>query len=99
MPLSAKRRESKLTFRSWADITPRKPAVKIAGGWVTINTEHPAAYPYEIRLDRIDTPMRLLNWVHHLAEKVWMEPLDLAELIDAVCRHYGWNLHSGGNEV
>jgi len=32
-----------------------------------------SAAPYWIDLNRIDTPTKLLGWIHHLAGKVWFD--------------------------
>lgn len=42
------------------------------------------AYPYEIDLDRIETPCQLLGWVHHLSEKNWMTTIVLHWFIEKV---------------
>ena len=49
-----------------------------------------AAYPYEIELDRIQTPADLLGWTRHLCEKAWMDNVLLAELVDRVAEIKGW---------
>jgi hypothetical protein len=49
-----------------------------------------AAYPYEIELDRIQTPADLLGWTRHLCEKAWMDNVLLAEFVDRVAKIKGW---------
>ena len=51
---------------------------------------------YEINLDRVPTPLALLNWVHHLSEKYWITTVHVHILIDAVCKIRGWD-HHGSN--
>src|SRR5215510_7424260 len=41
-----------------------------------------------LRPDRIDTPMKLLHWVHDLSKKVWCDARLAAELVCAVCHHF-----------
>ena len=47
-------------------------------------------YPYEIELDRIQTPADLLGWTRHLCEKAWMDNVLLAEFVDRVAEIKGW---------
>ena len=49
-----------------------------------------AAYPYEIELDRIQTPADLLGWTRHLCEKAWMDNVLLGEFVDRVAKIKGW---------
>lgn len=49
-----------------------------------------AAYPYEVDLDRIQTPADLLEWVHHLAGKNWMSAPLLGEFIERTYAIKGW---------
>lgn len=95
---TSRKPESKLVIRhggSFADYKP-EPRIKIkfTKRWLSIYPVEKRFGPYQFALDRIDTPLKLLGWVHHLTEKVWMESLDLRELIEAVADHFGWNIHS-----
>jgi hypothetical protein len=86
---------------SWADLAERYPApgprITIRGGYLTIRTEdhlqHGDEYAFELK--RIDTPMKLLEWTHHLAGKGWCDAFLTRELIEKVCKHFGWNLFAG----
>lgn len=40
------------------------------------------SYPYEIELDRIDTPEKVLGWVAHLCGKTWMDNDKIERFID-----------------
>lgn len=51
---------------------------------------------YEIDLDRVPTPLALLNWIHHLSEKYWITTMHVHDLIDEICRIKGWD-HHGSN--
>jgi hypothetical protein len=79
--------EPKLLFQTGRGPV-RKPVVKVTKKWVTVNIQ----YPYDIRIDRIDTPLKLLNWVEHLSHKTWMDGPSMAEFVQKVCRHFGWDL-------
>jgi len=48
---------------------------------------------YEIDLDRIQKPLDLVRWLHHMNDKVWFTALHNTMLIEAVCRTKGWKLH------
>ena len=51
-------------------------------------------YLYEIDLDRIPTPMALLNWMHHLCPKYWVTTIHIHHLIDKICDIKGWDHHN-----
>jgi len=48
------------------------------------------AYPYYIELHRINTPGKLLEWVHHLSGKYWVDGRLIRQLIDVVYNHFKW---------
>ena len=50
-------------------------------------------YLYEIGLDRIPTPLALLNWIHHLSQKSWFTTFQAYHLIDKICDIKGWDHH------
>jgi hypothetical protein len=82
-----------LKFIRASDIPRRRPAIKVTQDWVTIKTEWHREYGdvYEFTTERIDTPLKLLGWVHHLSMKCWFDGATCRELIDDVCDHFGWN--------
>lgn len=49
--------------------------------------------PYNIDLARIDSPLKLVGWLHHLSEKVWFDQTYCRQLIQVVCCHFGWDIH------
>jgi hypothetical protein len=53
------------------------------------------AYPYEIELERIRSPLALLEWVDHLMEKDRMKKEYLRAFLRKVCQIKKWNLHRG----
>jgi hypothetical protein len=59
--------------------------VTIADGYLTLH----GPCDYDIELDRIDTPERILAWVTHLSAKTWVEPWMLRRLIQVAMRHIG----------
>lgn len=52
-------------------------------------------YDYEVDLAEVGTPLQLLQWVSHIAEKEWelTTGYRVARLIESVCRVKGWDLH------
>jgi hypothetical protein len=52
-------------------------------------------YEYSIALDRIPTPMALLEWIAHIEIKDWpgTTPRRIVALIAIVCRIKGWKLY------
>ena len=76
-----------LRFVNGRDIKPEpRVRVVIVKGWFTIHPVERHFPRYDFALDRIDTPIKLLGWVEHLAGKTWMAPLDLRLLVAAVSR-------------
>jgi hypothetical protein len=56
---------------------------------LTINVgEH---YKYEIARSRINDPLKILQWVIHLAEKTWMTPELNRQFVIAACGCAGVN--------
>jgi len=55
-------------------------------------------YDYEIDLDEVDEPLRLLEWIAHIGEKDWedMTPGRVRRLIETVCHLKNWDLWNVG---
>ena len=45
---------------------------------------------YFIAKERIDTPAKLLGWIHHLSQKTWFTSMYTHILISKVCNEYGF---------
>lgn len=62
------------------------------GKWLVITW---GGYEYEVEMSRITTPTQLLGWVYHLGGKEWAgcTPYNIAQLVDAVAKRRGWNIH------
>ncbi len=56
---------------------------------VTINW---GGYEYDIAWNRINSQEDLLSWVHHLAEKSWMNGVRISILIEFVMKERGWKI-------
>lgn len=54
---------------------------------LTINVDD--HYQYEIALDRIDNPVKILQWVIHLTEKTWMTTELMRRFVLAACTKAG----------
>jgi hypothetical protein len=67
--------------------------VTIKRGCASIDTGIPG-YRYNIELDRIDSPERMVHWLHHLSSKTWFTPKMVGDLIQTVGKHYEWDFHS-----
>jgi hypothetical protein len=50
-------------------------------------------YEYEIALERIDNPVKILQWVIHLTEKGWMTNELMRQFILAACTKAGVDPH------
>ena len=73
---------------------PRQPSIAIRGESLIIKTpwHRERGGDYAFGLERIDTHLKLLHWVHHLTAKIWFDRFIERELIEKVCSHFGWNL-------
>lgn len=80
----------KLTMRSYADIPAEPKPVLISGDTARLPAPH---YSYEIGIEKMDSPARLLQWASHLGRKNWATGLLLAELVHQVTRYHGWEVH------
>ena len=49
--------------------------------------------PYPIDLDRVKTPLQLLNWLFHLLTKKWFGWRAARKLISMICDRRGWEYH------
>lgn len=65
-------------------------AVYIDGEHLTIDL----SYPYHIALSRLDSPAKILRWVHHLSGKRWMTRGALARFIDLAMAAIGEDVES-----
>jgi len=61
---------------------------------VTLKRRYWGYVDYDIPLDKIPTPLSLLNWVQHVSAKAWpfSTPNRVAYLIETVCALKGWDL-------
>ena len=60
--------------------------------WLTIKW---GGYEYDIEMNRIETPLDLLSWLHHFCEKSWsgMTFWQFRLLIESVAEKRGWKLY------
>lgn len=86
------------TFGFCPPTKPTSDADEEARRRVAAMLEEPADpnFIYQIDLDRVPTPLALLNWIHHLSEKNWISTTHVHDLIDEICRIKGWD-HHGSN--
>lgn len=71
--------------------------IDIKGGFVDIWPSDVSCYdsePYWVALHEVDTPEKLLRWIHHLNGKVWCNQATTRDLIYLVSRHFGWSVWS-----
>lgn len=61
-----------------------------ADGWIAIDRGEGWRGYYDFDGARITTPLDLLEWVHHLCGKVWMDTQRVEQFIAAVCRARKW---------
>lgn len=53
-------------------------------------------YLYEITLDRLNTYEKVLGWVVHLSEKVWMTPNRIRVFVRRCEQANGWHRTTAG---
>lgn len=51
---------------------------------------YPGGNPYMIEWARLDSPLKAVRWIHHLAGKPWMSPQMVKDLIEDIMRHFKW---------
>ena len=51
---------------------------------------------YSVDLAEIENFHDLLEWVHHLAGKAWIDGEAISQFIEAVCAQKGWKIYGGG---
>lgn len=56
---------------------------------------HPVIY--SIELDRLDTPIKVYQWIIHLLEKNWISREMLARMVAILEIHFQYNLHEFTN--
>lgn len=61
--------------------------------WVTVNWSR-NKYDYDIEMNRIRTPLGLLQWIAHMGKKGWpgMTSSEIAAFIESICHNKGWDL-------
>jgi hypothetical protein len=84
---------SELVTRPLSEVPPRRPTVEIVGRCVHIRTDWHrqllAPRSYDIPLEALDTPLKLLARVHHLSGKVWFDHHVCRDLVSLVAGHFG----------
>ena len=51
---------------------------------------YPGGNTYSIEWAHLDSPIKAVRWIHHLAGKPWFSPQMLEELIEAIMQHFKW---------
>ena len=46
--------------------------------------------PYSIEWARLDSPIKAVRWIHHLAGKPWLSPQMLKDLVEVLMQHFKW---------
>ena len=49
---------------------------------------YPGGKPYSIEWARLDSPIKAVRWIHHLAGKPWMSPQMMKDFIEVLMRHF-----------
>jgi hypothetical protein len=70
-----------------ATLQSRLTRIIVDESYLTINVDD--HYRYEIALDRINNPVKILQWVIHLAEKTWMTTELMRQFVIASCTKAG----------
>lgn len=78
-------------FTNW--LYKNDKLVQLKNGYVFIKTH--TDYKYSFSIDRIDTPIRLTWWLHHLCEKRWMDNERVRRLIEVAAENMGIKMYEG----
>ena len=70
-----------------ATLQGRLTRIVVDESYLTINVDD--HYQYEIALDRINNPVKILQWVIHLTEKTWMTTELMRQFVIASCTKAG----------
>lgn len=70
-----------------ATLQERLTRIVVDESYLTINVDE--GYQYEISLERINTPVKILQWVIHLTEKTWMTTELMRQFTMASCTKAG----------
>ena len=46
--------------------------------------------PYSIEWARLDSPIKAVRWIHHLAGKPWLSPQMLKDVVEVLMQHFKW---------
>lgn len=72
-----------------ADVVPNaRLAIKVSRSGIEFD-----GHGYFIEWDRLDSREKLLEWIHHLSEKTWVDSRMIGDLIERVHEHFGWKVH------
>ena len=50
----------------------------------------PGGNPYFVEWARLDSPIKAVRWIHHLAGKPWLSPQMMKDLVVVLMRHFKW---------
>ena len=70
-----------------ATLQGRLARIVMDESYLTINVDD--HYQYEIALNRINNPVKILQWVIHLTEKTWMTTELMRQFVIASCTKAG----------
>jgi len=73
-----------------AQLLEPKVRTVIENGYVKL-VRRDSSHVYEFKLARIRTKGAMLQWIHHLCSKRWMDCDSLSVFIETVARHNGIN--------
>lgn len=51
---------------------------------------YPGGNRYVIEWARLETPLKAVRWIRHLAGKPWATPQMIRDFIEATARHFRW---------
>lgn len=81
----------KATLRS--ELQPRQPTLWLRAGAILIPVPNAnSATFYDVAVERVDTPLKLLAWVDHLARKPWMDKARLREFIQVAAAAHNFEI-------
>lgn len=71
-----------------------RPKVKLDGDSILIETDKDN-YIYDVYIDRCDNPVKIVWWIHHLAQKPWMSKEKINEFIEIAMGNIGIKPYQG----
>ena len=87
--------KNKIYNPNWDNRPIDRVIVKLEDDYVVLDNNVMGVYPYLIHKDRINNPIKLIWWIHHLCEKNWMDLRAIENLIELTTKLMNIKMYQG----